>query len=89
MEVRSYQATLKLRDLVPGEYPIVCLRKINGKYGEFIIAKINVNGVEEEYYLTKYIVNQISNIDEYENGLLIYRGIKHDRYYDYILRKSV
>lgn len=47
--------TLKLKDLKPGSYPLISLRKITTKYGDSTIAKLQLKNEEypKEYYLAK------------------------------------
>ena len=49
--LRRYPKTLKLKDLNPGTYDMISLRKINTKFGNSVIAKLDDE--EKEYYLAK------------------------------------
>ena len=49
----GYPKILKLRELTPGKYELISLRKIKTVYGDCVIAKLDVYDDEIEYFLAK------------------------------------
>ena len=49
----NYSKTLKLKELKEGIYNLISLRKIQTKYGDACVVKLDVDDVEKEYFLKK------------------------------------
>ena len=49
--LRKYPKTLKLKDLNHGKYDLISLRKVNTKFGDSVIVKLDY----EEHYIAKNI----------------------------------
>ncbi|GIY72307.1 hypothetical protein CDAR_522381 [Caerostris darwini] len=83
--------TYRLKDLKIGEYALLSLKKIQSiKYGYIVIAKLQVEGQEKEYFLPKH-KSHISDeaIDTINAGsyIFVYRGKVDGKYDDCDIKK--
>lgn len=55
--LRSFSETFKLKDLEPGKYRLILLGKIETKYGNTMIARLDINDEEKTFILQNVLQN--------------------------------
>lgn len=82
--LRSDSPIFKLKDLKPGKYKLISLRKIKTKYGDSVVVKITVELNEVKEYFLKKKHGELSDkaIQEINEGgyVFYYEGLIDGKY---------